>query len=126
MSAGSFLMMPTKVFNKIGRWCEDYFFYGEDLDLCHQINMAGYKIIYYPKTTTLHLRGASSGLRKETKAIAKPPKETRIKVAQSSINAMKIFYKKFYTNKYPKVVTWLVLSGITLIGKIRVLKHKLT
>jgi GT2 family glycosyltransferase len=126
MSAGSFLMMPTKLFKEIGQWCEDYFFYGEDLDLCHQVNLAGYKIIYYPKTTTLHLRGASSGLRKETKKIAKPPKETRIKVAKSSVNAMKIFYKKFYTNRYPKIVTWLILSGITLMGKYRVLKHKLT
>jgi GT2 family glycosyltransferase len=126
MTAGSFMMMPSKVFKKVGRWCEDYFFYGEDLDLCHQINKAGYKIIYYPKTTTLHLRGASSGLRKETKKIAKPPKETRIKVAKSSISAMKTFYKKFYTDQYPKVVTWVILSGITIMGKFRVLKHKLT
>lgn len=126
MTAGSFMLMPTKLFEKVGRWCEDYFFYGEDLDLCHQINKAGYKIIYYPKTTTLHLRGASSGLRKESKKIAKPPKATRIKVAQSSVNAMKIFYKKFYSEQYPKIITWTVLSGITLMGKVRVLKHKLT
>lgn len=126
MTAGSFMMMPTKIFQEVGRWCEDYFFYGEDLDLCHQINEAGYKIIYYPKTTTLHLRGASSGLRKETRKIAKPPKETRIKVAKSSISAMKLFYKKFYTDRYPKIVTWIILAGITIMGKFRVLKHKLT
>lgn len=126
MTAGSFMMMPTKIFQEVGRWCEDYFFYGEDLDLCHQINSAGYKIIYYPKTTTLHLRGASSGLRKETRKIAKPPKETRIKVAKSSISAMKLFYKKFYTDRYPKIVTWIILAGITIMGKFRVLKHKLT
>ena len=126
IAAGSYLMMPTKLFKQVGQWCEDYFFYGEDIDLCHQVNQAGYKIIYYPQTTTLHLKGASSGLRKETKKIAKPPKETRIKVAKSSIDAMKIFYKKFYTNQYPKLLTFLVLGGITLMGKFRVLKHKLT
>jgi GT2 family glycosyltransferase len=126
MTAGSFMMMPTKVFEEVGYWCEDYFFYGEDLDICHRINQAGYKIIYYPKTTTLHLRGASSGLRKESKKFAKPPKETRIKVAQSSINAMRLFYGKFYADKYPKVVTWSILTGIALLGQYRILKHKLT
>ncbi len=126
VAAGSYLMMPTKLFNNIGKWDETYFFYGEDIDLCYRINEAGYKIIYYPNVSTIHLRGASSGLRKESKSIAKPPKETRIKVAKSSVSAMKIFYKKFYSTRYPKIITWLVLSGISLKGYFRVLKHKLS
>ena len=126
VAAGSYLMMPMRLFKQIGSWDEQYFFYGEDIDLCYRINQAGYKIIYYPKVSTLHLRGASSGLRKESRSIAVSSKENRIKVAKASTEAWKIFYRKFYQDKYPKILTWLVLAGISLKGWLRVLKHQLS
>lgn len=126
LTAGSFLMMPTRLFREIGMWDESYFFYGEDIDLCYRINEKGYKIIYYPKVSTLHLRGATSGLRKESKSIAVSSKKTRIKLAIASVKAWEIFYKKFYKNKYPKIVTWLVIGGMKLKGFFRVLKYKIS
>lgn len=126
VAAGSFLMMNAKLFDQIGRWDEAYYFYGEDIDLCYRVGQAGYKIIYYPKVSTIHLKGASSGLRKETASLTKTSRETRIKVAQSSVEAMKIFYTKFYTHKYPLFVTWFILLAITIKGWLRVLKHQLT
>lgn len=125
VAAGSFLMMPTKLFKDIGMWDETYFFYGEDIDLCYRINEAGYKIIYYPKVSTLHLRGASSGLRKENAKTAVSDKANKIKVAQSSANAWKIFYKKFYSKRYPFFITAIVLAGIAVKGKLRVWKYQL-
>lgn len=124
VTAGSYLMISTKVFRQIGMWDESYFFYGEDIDLCYRINEAGYKIIYYPKVSTLHLRGASSGLRKETKK-ASSSKENRIKVAKASTEAWKIFYKKYYQKRYPLLVTGVIILGMTMIGNLRILKHKL-
>ena len=126
VAAGSFLLLPAKLFDQIGRWDEAYYFYGEDIDLCYRINEAGYKIIYYPKVSILHLKGASSGLRRETAAIAKPDRATRIRVGRASVEAMKIFYAKFYAQKYPRLITWFVLSAITFKGWLRVLKHQLT
>jgi GT2 family glycosyltransferase len=126
VAAGSYMMMPTKLFRDIGMWDETYFFYGEDIDLCYRINEAGYKIIYYPKVSTLHLRGASSGLRKENSKSTASSKANKIKIAKSSADAWKIFYKKFYSKRYPFFVTALVLVGIAVKGKIRVLKYKLS
>jgi GT2 family glycosyltransferase len=126
VAAGSFMMMPTKLFRQIGMWDETYFFYGEDIDLCYRIGEAGYKIIYYPKVSTLHLRGASSGLRKENAASASSSKANRLKVAQASTDAWKIFYKKFYKKKYPFVVTALIIAGMTLVGNLRLIKHKIS
>ena len=123
--AGSFMMMPRRLIEELGGWDETYFFYGEDIDLCYQIHEAGYQIIYFPHVEVLHYKGASSGLRKESAGIAKPPKATRVKVAQESVRAMKIFYRKFYREKYPRVITGLVLAGIQVRGSIRVLKHRL-
>lgn len=126
VAAGSYMMMPTKLFKDIGMWDETYFFYGEDIDLCYRINQAGYKIIYYPKVSTLHLRGASSGLRKENAKNSASSKENKIKVARSSAKAWKIFYQKFYKKKYPFFVTAIVLAGMAIIGGIRVQKYKLS
>ncbi len=126
LTAGSYLMMSKKLFTQLGGWDETYFFYGEDIDISFRINQAGYKIIYYPKVEVIHYKGASSGLRKESSKIAKPPKSTRIRVAKESIRAMELFYKKFYQHKYPGILTWLVLTGIRIKGLFRVIKHQLT
>lgn len=124
--AGSYMLMPRTVIDELGGWDETYFFYGEDIDFCYRINQAGYQIVYYPHVVVLHYKGASSGLRKESAAIARPPKETRVKVAKESVRAMQVFYRKFYSEQYPSVVTWLVLAGIRLRGWFRVVKHQLT
>ncbi len=123
--AGSFMMMPRDLFDKLGGWDEQYFFYGEDIDFCYRIREADYAIIYYPHVRVIHYKGASSGLRKESAAIARPPKETRVRVAKESVRAMKLFYKKFYSDQYPAAVTWFVLAGIQARGSVRVLKHRL-
>lgn len=125
VAAGSFLMMPSRLFRKLGGWDETYFFYGEDIDLCFRIRQAGYHIIYYPKVEVIHYKGASSGLRKESQKIAKPPKATRLRVARASTQAMEIFYRKFYQQQYPSLVTGLVLLGIRLKGWFRIIKHQL-
>ncbi|MCP4426493.1 MAG: glycosyltransferase family 2 protein [Chloroflexi bacterium] len=123
--AGSFMMMPADLFHQLDGWDETYFFYGEDIDFCYRIREAGYQIIYYPHVETLHYKGASSGLRKESAALAKPPKETRVRVAKESVRAMKVFYQKFYRQKYPRLVTTLVLAGIQARGWFRIMKHRL-
>jgi GT2 family glycosyltransferase len=123
--AGSFMMMPRAVFDELGGWDETYFFYGEDIDFCYRIHQAGYEIIYYPHVEVLHYKGASSGLRKESVAIAQPPKETRVRVARESVRAMELFYEKFYSDKYPPLLTGIVLAGIRARGRLRILKHQL-
>jgi GT2 family glycosyltransferase len=124
--AGSFMMMPKKLDRQLGGWDESFFFYGEDIDYCYRIQQAGCRIIYYPHVEVLHHKGASSGLRKESADIARPPKETRVKVARESVRAMKVFYSKFYDDKYPRLVTVLILAGIQFRGWFRVMKHRLT
>jgi GT2 family glycosyltransferase len=124
--AGSYMLMPRALDRELGGWDETYFFYGEDIDYCYRIHEAGYEIIYYPLVEVLHYKGASSGLRKESADVARPPKETRVKVARESVRAMQVFYSKFYSDKYPRAVTALVLAGIRLRGWARIIKHQLT
>ena len=124
--AGSYMMMPRSLHEDLGGWDATYFFYGEDIDYCYRIHQAGYQVVYYPHAEVLHYKGASSGLRKESADLAQPLKETRIKVARESVRAMEVFYEKFYRDKYPGIVTALVLAGIRLRGWLRILKNQLS
>lgn len=123
---GTFMMVRKEVLKKVGDWDESYFFYGEDLDLFYRIKKAGWKVMFYPESLATHHKGASSGLRRESKEVTQASKEIRIKTAKSSIKAMEIFYKKFYYDKYPRWLTWLVILGIKIKGVFRVLFHKLS
>ena len=122
---GTFMFVRQKALEQVGNWDENYFFYGEDLDLFYRIKKADWKIMFYPEPLVIHHKGASSGLRKESKEVARPSRETRIKVAKASIKAMEIFYKKFYQDKYPSWLTWVVLLGIKVKGCYRIVLHYL-
>jgi GT2 family glycosyltransferase len=57
---GSFMFIPRRIFTEVGGFDEDYFMYGEDIDLCYKIKKAGYKVYYTPQTTAIHFKGEST------------------------------------------------------------------
>lgn len=57
---GSFMFIPRRVFEEVKGFDEDYFMYGEDIDLCYKIKRAGYKVYYTPRTTAIHFKGEST------------------------------------------------------------------
>jgi len=122
---GASMVVRRKILEDLGGWDESYYFYGEDLDLCFRMKEAGWKIVFYPQVDILHYKGAGSGLRKESRDVTKQDKKTLIKLAKASVDAWKKFYQKFYKDRYPWIVTSLVLFGISLKGYLRVLRFKL-
>lgn len=114
---GAFMIMTKKVGEKVGWWDEDYFFYGEDIQFCYDIKKLGYKIYYVPTVSILHYGGVASGIRKQSQNITTANIEIKRKVQNWRFDAMKIFYKKNYINKYPKWITRLVFLGIDYLHK---------
>jgi N-acetylglucosaminyl-diphospho-decaprenol L-rhamnosyltransferase len=57
---GACLMMRRDVFEKIGGFDESFFMYFEDKDICKRVREAGFKVVYYPNTSLIHLLGGSS------------------------------------------------------------------
>jgi len=123
-ACGAFFLVREKVLREVGGWDEQYFFYGEDIDFAYRIRRVGWEIIFYPSIEVIHYKGASSGLREETADITKADKITRLKAARASIEAMKIFYNKFYRHKYPWFVTTFVIWGIQIKGFLRFLVNR--
>ncbi|HUW22005.1 MAG TPA: glycosyltransferase family 2 protein [Candidatus Bathyarchaeia archaeon] len=122
---GTFMLVRRDVINQVGTWDESYFFYGEDLDFFYRIKEAGWRVMFYAEPLLRHHKGASSGLRNESKAISRADRRTRLRSAEASIRAMEIFYKKFYQDKYPDWMTSLVLVGIRAKGYLRLTSHYL-
>lgn len=121
---GAFMMIRREVGEALNWLDEDYFWYGEDLDFCYRAKFAGWKIVYIPFTKILHWKGAASGIKKESREISTATLETKRMAALASVEAMRIFYRKHYANKYPKLLTNFILLGISLLQKKRVLKIK--
>lgn len=114
-----FMMVRRAVFDYVGKWDEDYFVYGEDVDFCYRTKKVGYKIMYLPMFEATHIKGASVGTRKESADVSTATKETKVKMSAETTRAMKLFYEKHYKNVYPKLITFSVLFGIELLGKLR-------
>jgi GT2 family glycosyltransferase len=57
---GAFLMLRGSLLDRIGLLDEDFFFYGEDVELNHRIHRAGYRRHYDPAVSITHFGGGSS------------------------------------------------------------------
>jgi GT2 family glycosyltransferase/lipopolysaccharide/colanic/teichoic acid biosynthesis glycosyltransferase len=95
---GAFMFIPSHVFEKTGFFDEDYFMYGEDLDLCFQIRKMGYKIFYYPEVTTIHFKGEST-------------RKTHLSYVNNFYGAMSIFVKKNLSG-FSRLLSPLLQAGI--------------
>lgn len=110
--AGAFMIVRRSAGEEVGWWDEDYFFYGEDIDFCYMLKQKGWKIYFVPTVSTLHYKGASGGIKKESQKITTASLETKKKVTIARFNAMKIFYRKHYQDKYPPFIYWLVMKAV--------------
>lgn len=118
---GAFMLVRRKVGEKIGWLDEDYFWYGEDIDFCYRVKEMGFKVMYVPITKIIHYKGISSGIKSHSSEFSTANEETKRLATQARFDVMKIFYKKHYQNKYPKIITMLVLLAIELKRKVALL-----
>jgi len=58
--SGSFMMIKSRVFEKIGFLDEKIFMYGEDVDFCLRAAKNGFKIGFINRCSIVHIGGASS------------------------------------------------------------------
>ena len=105
--AGAFMMIPRAVLNQCGSFDEDYFMYGEDIDLSYRIQKAGYKNIYLAKTTIIHFKGEST-------------QKNSLNYVKVFYNAMHIFVKKHFS-KSKRITSSIIQRAIFLRAIVAVL-----
>lgn len=116
-----FMMLPREVYSKVAPWDTSYFMYGEDMDFCMSLQNAGYKIYYLPNVKILHYKGGGIGRTTTDQLTNASRRDTNHmkKVRLETTRAMKYFYKKNLSKKYPFFVNWMVILGINILQKIR-------
>jgi len=57
---GAFLLIRKTVWEIVGGLDEDYFMYGEDIEISYRIQKAGFKNYYFPVVTIVHYKGEST------------------------------------------------------------------
>lgn len=105
--AGAYMMLSRKAIEFSGGFDEDYFMYGEDVDLCYRLKKAGLGVYYYSDTSIIHFKGES------TQRLSK-------KYIKHFYGAMWLFVKKHYANK--KFLRFFMRCSITLSKSIATLK----
>ena len=117
---GAFFLTRKNVLDGVDWFDEDYFLDGEDIDLSWRIKEKGWKIMYYPEVSIIHIKGATKGKNKETKKYVSL--KEKMKYRMSGVNSMEIFVRKRLWKKHPLVFNLFVLSGIRLLKVIRFTK----
>jgi len=99
---GAFMMMRKEALAKVGLFDETFFMYGEDIDLCKRIAEAGWRIVYWPVVTVLHVKRAASRQSK--------------RASLEFVRAFLIFFNKHYRTGTPVWQRIAVLLGIAVWG----------
>ncbi|HPP39702.1 MAG TPA: glycosyltransferase [Candidatus Kapabacteria bacterium] len=80
---GAFMFCRTDLIKKIGGFAPEFFMYGEDLDLCRQVKLQGWKVMYVHTTSIIHYKGEST-------------KRSSINDVRHFYEAMEIFTRKHF------------------------------
>ncbi len=108
-ATGAFYLVRKDVFEQVKGFDESFFMYGEDIDLSFSIKKLGYKILYDPQYTVLHLK-YQSGIKSKDTAI-------QSKTKSYFYDAMRIFYDKHYAKTNSAFVNKLVHNVINRKAK---------
>jgi GT2 family glycosyltransferase len=108
--SGAFMLLRNSVLENIGLLDEDYFMYGEDIDLSYRILKAGYKNYYFPETRIIHYKGEST-------------KKGSLNYVFVFYNAMIIFAKKHFSSKHARLFSLLIQFAIYLRAGISIAKR---
>lgn len=108
--AGAYMMMRRSVLDEVGLLDETFFMYGEDIDLSYRITKAGFKNIYFPKTSIIHYKGEST-------------KRMSVNYVFIFYRAMVIFARKHYTGSLASVFIGLINISIYFRAVLAILQR---
>ncbi|MFH1161232.1 MAG: glycosyltransferase [bacterium] len=111
--AGAFMMLRKTVLDSIGLLDENFFMYGEDIDLSYRITQAGYKNYYFPETRIIHYKGEST-------------KKSSLNYVFLFYNAMIIFARKHFSKENARIFSLLIHFAIYLRAFISIMTRFLT
>ncbi len=99
--AGAYMMMPRKVIDEVGMLDEDFFMYGEDIDLSYRMLKAGYQNYYLADSQIIHYKGEST-------------KKGSLNYVYVFYKAMAIFTRKHFRGSEAGIYLFFIQIGIAM------------
>lgn len=95
--SGACMFIRRQALSEVGLFDERFFMYWEDADLCQRMRQSGWRVVYFPKLSAIHLVGGSSSK----------------KIIRSIYEFHKSSYNLYVKHHAPPVwFRWLALSGL--------------
>lgn len=108
--AGAYMLMPRPVLDKVGLLDEDFFMYGEDIDLSYRITKGGFKNYYLADSTIIHYKGEST-------------KKGSLNYVRVFYKAMVIFTEKHFSSRFAQFYSLFINLAIYLRAGLAVLSR---
>jgi GT2 family glycosyltransferase len=108
--SGAFMLLRKAALDQIGLLDEDYFMYGEDIDLSYRLTQGGWKNYYFPGTRIIHYKGEST-------------KRTSVNFVFVFYRAMVIFARKHFAPGRAGLFSLLINAAIWLRAGAAVLER---
>jgi GT2 family glycosyltransferase len=108
--AGAFMMIPKKILDVVGGFDEEFFMYGEDVDLSFRIQEAGFKNYYFAESSIIHFKGEST-------------KKGSLNYVKMFYKAMSVFVKKHYGSTKAGLFNFFIQSAIFLRAGLAVISR---
>ena len=99
--SGAFMLLRRAALDQVGLLDEDYFMYGEDIDLSYRLTRGGWKNYYFPGTRIIHYKGEST-------------KRTSVNYVFVFYRAMVIFARKHFAPGRAGLFSLLINAAIWL------------
>jgi len=97
--SGAFMLLRKETLDKIGFLDEDFFMYGEDIDLSYRVIKGGYKNYYFSDTSIIHYKGEST-------------KKSSVNYVFVFYNAMIIFANKHFSQSNAQLFSFFINLAI--------------
>ena len=98
---GAAMLFDAKAFRAVGFFDEDFFMFGDDLDVCFRLKARGGRVYYVPSAVVLHIKGGT------TRQRPRP-------MLREFHRSMWLFYRKHYARGWGLTLAPAVWLGIRL------------
>ncbi len=109
--SGSCMLASAETFNRLSGFDEQFFMFGEDLDLCARIWESGQEVHYVPETKIVHYKGES---------VKTAPYDSR----EAFYHSMNIYVNKHFSSTLGLFTRFFIAAGISLKKFISAINEK--
>ncbi len=110
--SGAFMLIRKKALDASGLLDEQFFMYGEDIDLSYRIQKAGYNNYYFSDSSIIHYKGEST-------------KKNHFKYHLTFHKAMYLFAKKHFADNSLWMYKFIIFPSILALGILSYLAEKI-